>query len=132
MTEVGAELRRTIAAEHGLDEQAAALLTGESVAELERSASALAQLLAERREQPESESARDFFAEARRAKDAKKRALVDALTGRASQPRDERGRFTGFDGGARQPIPTRRPPEQEHDELVGKLMSLSRTFRGGV
>jgi hypothetical protein len=52
------------------------------------------------------------------------------LRGRQPQPRDERGRFTGFDGGARQPVPQSRPPEQEHGELLVKLARLS-AIRGG-
>jgi hypothetical protein len=128
-----AELRRAIAAEHGLDPKAAPLLVGESIEELEASAAALARLIGERREEPEREPAPapDVFGAARRAKDAKRRALLDALGGRAPQPRDEQGRFTGFDGGARQPMPTRRPPELEHNELVVRLAALSRTFGGG-
>jgi hypothetical protein len=54
------------------------------------------------------------------AQAARKRALVDALSGRAPQPRDERGRFTtsGLDGGARQT--PERPPT--HEQVLARLL----------
>jgi hypothetical protein len=117
-----AELRRTIAAEHGLGPEAAALLTGETVEELDGSARALAQLIAERREEPEPEPVpgQGFFAGAAAAKAERRQALVDALTGRSEQRRDERGRFSGgFDGGARAPAPQ---PREGHDAWLGRLL----------
>ena len=126
MSDSDAELRRLIAAEHGLDEKATSFLTGSTFTELERSAVAFARLIGQHREE---EPPRDFFTAAEAAKAARKRALADALIGRPSRPTPaEPGRPSGFDGGARRPIPTRRPPEQEHNELVLKLASVSRTY----
>src|SRR5262249_21312171 len=128
------ELRRIVARENGLDDEAARFLTGETLGELEQSAATLAQLIGERREEPEPEHepTLDLFAGAALAKAQRKRALVGMLTGRAPQPRDERGRFAGgLDGGARRPVPTRRSPEQEHNRLVAELAAIGRTFRRG-
>jgi hypothetical protein len=138
VTEVDAELRQAIAAEHGLDHEAARFLTGATLAELEQSASALARLLAERREEepepvPVPVPVQDFFAAAAEAKARRKAELAAIFTGRApEQPRDAKGRWIGFDGGVRQPIPARRSPEEEHNQLVAQLAGLSRTFRGAV
>jgi hypothetical protein len=135
VTEVDAELRQAIARQHGLDQEAARFLTGATLAELEQSASALARLLAERREEepePEAVPVQDFFTAAAEARRKRKAELAAIFTGRApEQPRDAKGRWIGFDGGARQPIPAGRSPEQEHNQLVAQLAGLSRTFRGG-
>jgi hypothetical protein len=68
VSDTAAELRRLVAREHGLDDKAAGFLSGDSLDELEQSASALAKLLAGR-EEPESEPtpapARGFFADGR-------------------------------------------------------------------
>jgi hypothetical protein len=46
-------------------------------------------------------------------------------------PRDQAGRFTGFDGGARQSLPVPKSPEQAHGELIGQLAALRRIYGGG-
>jgi hypothetical protein len=132
-------LREAIAGEYGLGDQAAALLTGSTVAELEQSAAALARLLsrnlqaADRREEPTP--GMGFFAAAAAARDARKRELTELFTGRTSPSRDERGRWakpaTGFDGGARREgLPVPKSPEQAHNELVAQ--ASSRRPRGGA
>jgi hypothetical protein len=131
VTDHDAELRRTVAAEHGLSHDAARLLTGETLDELEASAVQLAKLFGRRDEQkPETTWS---FADLLAAKAERKRALTDLFTGWRPQPRDEAVRFSGFAGGARrQPAPLSRDPEREHGELLGTMISLSRTFRGGA
>jgi hypothetical protein len=122
-----AELRAAVAAEHGLDADAAPFLQGSTVEEVEASAAALAKLLGKR---DEPDPLADLFAFAAR-KGERQQALVDALTGRAPQRRDGRGRFAGgFDGGVRTPVSARRAPEVEHGHLIGRMAALSRTFRG--
>jgi hypothetical protein len=125
---VSDDLRRTVAVEHGLSLEAAQFLTGSTLAELEASAVALARMIEERRE-PESASATDFFAGAARAKAERKQAVLDAVTGRAPrpQPRDERGRYTGFDGGARQTVAPRR---QSHEEWLADVLRHRRADVG--
>jgi hypothetical protein len=113
------ELRSIVASEYGLDRNAARLLVGETVEELETSAAALAKLLGERRDQGRAADAPDPFTGAAIAKRARQQALAAALTGRTPRPRDARGRFTGFDGGARQRV-ARRP--ETHDEWLVKLL----------
>jgi hypothetical protein len=125
------DVREVIAAEHGLDREAAPWLRGETVAELEASAVALAKLLGERGEpDAAADVPADLFAGAAARKAQRQQAIRGALTGR--QPRDERGRFGAgsFDGGAREPAPARRSPEAEHGQLIGQMAALSRTFRG--
>ena len=61
----------------------------------------------------------------------RKRELADLFSGRSPQPRDEGGRFGGFDGGARQTIPVAQSPERAHAELLGHLVAASRVYRGG-
>jgi hypothetical protein len=117
MSELDVELRERIAGEHGLDAEAAEFLVGTTVEELEQSATALAELVGERHEQ----EAPDFFAAAAAAKAERKRALVDLVTGRTQPQRDEQGRYTGFDGGARQSLPAK--PESHEQWLVKVLRS---------
>lgn len=78
-------------------------------------------LLGERR-QDEPEPAPDIFTAAAAAKTARKRALLGTVTGRAAhQPRDEQGRFTGFDGGVRRQS---APPRAEtHEETLLTILS---------
>jgi hypothetical protein len=113
------ELRSLVAREHGLDDEAAGFLNGSTLAELEASAAALVKLLGQRHEEEPAAEAPNPFAGAAIAKDARQRALLGALTGRSPQRRDERGRYTSFDGGARQPIS--RPPES-HDAWLIRLL----------
>jgi hypothetical protein len=114
--------------EHGLDADAALFLQGSTVEEVEASAAVLAKLL---RKRDELDTPADLFAGAAARKAERQQALVDALTGRAPQRRDGRGRFAGgFDGGARTPVQVSRAPEVEHGHLIGQMASISRTFRG--
>jgi hypothetical protein len=123
VNEPGEELRRLVAAVHGLEPKAATFLTGSCVEELEQSAAKLAALLGKPRE-PEVELG--FFERATMAKLERKHELAMILTGRA-QPRDDQGRWTtkpaaSFDGGARQPAPFRQPPEIEHNKTLLEAM----------
>jgi hypothetical protein len=122
-------LRRHVAAEHGLNWQAARLLVGSTVMELEESAVALAKLLGKDREQ-EQEPPPGFFERAATAKAERKRALAAIFTGRAPQPRDEQGRWTGpvdFNGGARQPVPPRPEP---HEQTLVRLLRTGEANAG--
>jgi hypothetical protein len=124
MNESQSKLRETIAAHHRLDRRAAGLLVGSTIEELEASAVKLAKLIEEREdEEPPavSTATSDLFAGARARKAERQQALVNAITGRAAQSRDERGRFvsTGFDGGARQSVPT---PGPTHDEWLADVL----------
>jgi hypothetical protein len=132
MSKPDAALRRLVAAEHRLPEGSAAFLRGETLEEVERSAVEFALLFGKDRNQEWSvRKPGPFFSDMVAAKARRKEALAELLSGRASlQPRDARGRWTGFDGGARQPAPTRGSPEREHNELVSELTRVSRTFRG--
>jgi hypothetical protein len=133
VTDTANTVRAAVAAAHGLPEQAAGLLTGESLHELEQSAEGLAQLLADHRPQEaEPSPPPDPITAALATKTARKRELADRLLGRAAQPRDEHGRFASasFDGGARPSVPVPKDPVAEHDRLVGHLAWLRRTFAG--
>jgi hypothetical protein len=69
----------------------------------------------------------NVIANARLAQEAQRRALVTAITGTApATTRTERRLAAGFDGGAR-PMQLRAP--ETHDQLVVRLVLLSRTFR---
>jgi hypothetical protein len=128
------ELRAAVAAEHGLPARAARFLTGTHVDEIEQQADALARLIDRSsavREQEEAEPLADLFTRAAAEKMRRKAALVEALHGPPTQAPDERGRFSGgFDGGARKSVPHRKPPEQEHDDLIVTLSRLSRAYGG--
>jgi hypothetical protein len=119
------KVRRAIAEQHGLDWPAAKLLVGETVPELEASASRLAALLHERDEQHErverQRSPSGLFEVARAQQAERCERLVNALCGRTQQRRDQAGRFSGaadddhpaaaFDGGARTAV--QRPVTHE-------------------
>jgi hypothetical protein len=132
------ELRLAVAAAHGLDEEAAGFLVGETVEELDRSARALSQLIgaagspepsaiADVAEQERTAPLADLLADPAGQKKRRQRALLATLHPRR-QPRDESGRWTaskpstGFDGGARALVPTKEPPEVEHSRwLLARL-----------
>jgi hypothetical protein len=122
MSEGPEALREEIAASRGLDPRAAKLLTGTTLEEVEASADELVKLLDRggREEEPT-----DLFASARADQARRKQALLTALAGRSEQPRDDRGRYGSFDGGARQPVPTPRDPSATHSELVSRLAAQS-------
>jgi hypothetical protein len=116
----------------GLDADAAAFLDGETLAQLEESADALAQFLGAR----ERTATAGYLGDVMVATARRKQELTSLFAGRpASQPRDESGRFAsttgGFDGGARPtPVPTAETPEQAHGRLLGELLRGSRSERG--
>jgi hypothetical protein len=61
----------------------------------------------------------------------RQRSLLAALHGRRGQTRDDRGRFAGgFDGGARQLVPTKGPPDAEHNAWIVDRVIESRAHRG--
>ncbi len=130
MNEPDEALRRLVATDHGLDPEAAKLLSGSTLAELECSADALAGMLEahgaiESRQKPTA----DLFADLRAAKEQRQRALVDALVGRQSvqQPRGDDGRYaSSFDGGVRENPP---PPPQSHESW---LIDVLRSRKGDV
>jgi hypothetical protein len=112
-------------AARGLDPAAAQFLTGTTITDIEQSADDLASVIRQReqadadeREQPAS----DFFTRAAADKERRRSELLDALTGRSRQERDEQGRFVsaGFDGGARRSPPAATPT---HDETLSMLFS---------
>jgi hypothetical protein len=112
-------LRRFVAEQHDLDWKAANVLIGETVEELDASARALRRLIDERRE---ADRPVDLITAAKIATAERKHQLGLLLSGRM-QPRDAAGRYApsagfNFDGGARQPAPTKGPPEIEHDRTL--------------
>jgi hypothetical protein len=124
------ELRRQVAAGHGLPTGSEKFLAGESIAELEASAAALAQLVT--RADPQEPDPLSAALQAGGADKARRqRELLQVLHGTAQQPRDERGRFAGgFDGGARTPVPMKGPPELEHDAWIVDRVVDARAHRG--
>lgn len=132
MNELAETLRREIAAAHQLPPGAAEVLVGSTLAELERSADALAKLVtgSEGREPKQAEPASDLFAGSAREKARRQRALVEALHRRPRQQRDERGRFAArsvsFDGGARTPVP---PKPESHNEWLARRLVDARAHR---
>ena len=126
-------IRFQIASARGLLSAAAKFLAGSNLVELEESASAFQRLLSAHAEpsEPEAVAPTNLLADARAAKTARSRAIIEMFSGSpAGQPRDERGRYAGFDGGARRPIPVRASPEREHGDVVLGLARL-RALRGG-
>lgn len=123
--------RELVAAEHGLDAQAAAFLSGTTLDELEASASKLAKLIGEREsEEPPVARGFDLFASARAAKVDRQQKLAALFCGRLEQARDERGRFvsSGFDGGAQQqPV---RPEPETHDQTLTRLFHTGEANAG--
>jgi hypothetical protein len=114
------ELRVELVVARGLNPDAASLLTGTGVEELEASADELAKLVGARSDQePEQTDLADLSANVSGVKARRKRQLAELLVGDAQQPRDERGRWAGFDGGAR-PSPPAAPAS--HDEWLLEVL----------
>jgi hypothetical protein len=129
-------LRIDIAATRGLGADAAKFLDGTTLAEIESQADALAQVIGASGERCEHDdvAGADVFTIALQEKARRKATLAALFSGRAAQPRDDAGRYaraTSFDGGARQPIPAAKSPEQAHGELIGQLAALRRIYDGG-
>ena len=116
-------LKAEVAPGHGLGAGAASFLTGETLDEVEASAAELARFVTGRRVElhPEPEPSRDPIAEALSAKAQRHERIVAMFTGRPQQPRDQAGRFTGFDGGARPTVARPADPEKGHAEVVLQL-----------
>lgn len=127
MSESAGELHELVATERGLPDGSATFIEGETLEEIEASASAFAKLLEERRE-----PATNLLTAASIAKAERQRVFVASLTGRTPhQRRDERGRFAsgGFDGGARPAVPL--PPES-HGEMLVRLLRSREADRGAA
>ena len=125
-------LRGEVAEAAGLPPAAAGLLQGATLAELEDSASQLAQVVHANdvaEDEHDAPPLADLFADRAGQKLRRQRALVMALHGPRPQPRDEAGRFAaaGFDGGARRSLP---PPPQSHDAWLAELLVSRRADRG--
>jgi hypothetical protein len=126
-------LRAEVATRHGLGREAAALLAGETVDQLEQSAVALAHFVDAHKGDAELAAEPDPITAALAGKAEHKRQLAATILGRRSQSHDERGRFAprgSFDGGAREPLPAPRDPQRDHDELVAQMVRLRRIFGG--
>jgi hypothetical protein len=123
-------LRGEVAAAHGLPAGAAGFLTATSLEGLERQAAGLKALTPPSQEPV---SAPDPITVALATKTERKTAALAIFTGRPPQPRDQAGRFTssGFDGGARQPLPAPRDAMAEHGQWVAALARASRNHSGG-
>jgi hypothetical protein len=125
------ELRVDLARERGLPDAAVSFLRGGTVAEVEAEADTLAALLGTTRvaREPECGPAQNPFTIAVAQKQQRKRELLATFSGRhPQQPRDARGRFATFDGGARQSVPAPRDPEADHNELVNRVATVARMF----
>jgi hypothetical protein len=135
MTDDLDELRHQVAAMHGLPEQAAGFLSGETLTEIEASADALARLFAvsapETGQTPEPDALTYAITNASTVKAARQRALVDALHPRPQPSRDEQGRFASFDGGFRGGAPVTGSPETEHSQLIVSLALRARAYGSG-
>jgi hypothetical protein len=129
-------VRAEVARSRGLADGAAGFLSGHTIEEIEASADAFAQLRqtsADRRV-PDEAAAPDFFTGAAIAKADRQAELRALFAGRASQERDEAGRFTtsggfGFDGGARQTLPQ---PPPGHGAWLGEVLRSRAADRGAA
>jgi hypothetical protein len=118
-------VRREVASGRGLPDGAVGFLDGQTLEQIEAQADGLAKVLDRPRQVPPA--APDPITVARAAKTERKRSLVASLAGRPAHRRGRAGRFTsGFDGGARQPIPTPSDPVRDHAELVAQLAYRSK------
>jgi hypothetical protein len=126
------ELRQAVARAHGLDPEAAPLLIGETVDELDASAAKLARLIAERHEQETAAAATPGPFTNMAAERARRKAELAAIfTGRPVQPRDEQGRYARageFHRGARESAPR---PAQSHDQWLTDVLRQRRADAGG-
>jgi hypothetical protein len=123
-------LRGEVATQHGLDPRAASLLSGETVQELEENATELAHFVHTHARDEEPVVEVDPIGTALAGKAERKRQLAATILRPPLPSRDEQRRFakSGFDGGARLPVPEPSDPLRDHDEFVGELARVSRTF----
>jgi hypothetical protein len=120
------EIREVVADRHQLPDGSARFLIGDTVDELEASASELAELVGERRESEPIVAPAPTFVDLVAASRARKQQLAALFAGQPAraQPRDQQGRFAAvdFSRGARQSTPP-EPPTHEQ--------TLTRLFRSG-
>jgi hypothetical protein len=136
MNESDAELRQAVARAHGLDDEAAPLLIGETVDELDASAAKLARLIAERHEpgsgrEPASSELPGPFTNMAAERARRKAELAAIFTGAPAQPRDEQGRYAragAFHRGARASVPLSPP---SHDAWLVDVLRQRRADAGG-
>jgi hypothetical protein len=130
VNEPDVKVRRQVAAEHGLNWQAATFLVGSTIPELEESAAKLADLLG-KQPQPEQQRPPSLFEIAAAEKAERKQTLVNALCGRFPQTREEQGRFADkpadFSRGARRSVP---PPPQTHESWLADALGDRRADVG--
>jgi hypothetical protein len=125
-------LRGEVAAQAGLPREAVKFIGGETVAEMEDSATRLAGLLGTQARTGEPRAVdpvAGLFTAGASVKAQHSRRLLESLHGiPARQPRDAVGRFRsgGMDGGAR-PLPPAKPPS--HDQLLGRLLAARQADR---
>jgi hypothetical protein len=117
------EIRRAVAAEHGLGWREATFLIGEDLETLERSAASLAALLGRERE-PEREPT--LFEHLEVEKRARKRELYLLLTGQVPARDPSSGRFVGFDGGARTSVPV----TESHEQTLARVLKTGEANAG--
>jgi len=107
-------------------------LDGETLAEVDENAAALARLLERRRVEERTVEPPGPFDDMAGARARRKAQLASIFTGGAVQARDPRGRFAGtaaFHGGAReQPVPRRG---ETHDETLSRLLRTGEANAGG-
>jgi hypothetical protein len=134
MSEFAAELHHVVASEHDLPEGSADFLTGDTLEQVEASATAFKSRLQER--QGEQKPVPGLFAAAATDKAERQRALVSLFTGGQAatpQPRDEHGRFAapggGFDGGARPSVP---PEPESHESWLVRVLGSREADSGGL
>jgi len=126
-------LRGEVAAAQGLPANAASFIQGESVGELETSASKLAKLIDTQgvREQPRAvDPVAGLLTRGASVKAQHSRQLLQSLHGIPTRPRDERGRFKGggMDGGARRSLPPSRP--ESHEQWLTRVLRSGSADRG--
>jgi hypothetical protein len=122
------QLRVEAVSARGLPPAAASFLTGTTIDAIEAAADELARVVGQREQPGEDDLAQseqpasDFFSRAAEDKQRRRSELLDALTGRPRQERDEQGRFAsgGFDGGSRTSPP---PPAPSHDQTLSMLFA---------
>jgi hypothetical protein len=134
------QLLQDVADRFGLPAEAASVLHGQSIEQLEQSAAELARIVAASRPaepEPESELA-GALAAAAAAKAQRRSQLIGALHGgQAQQPRDAAGRYAPterpaatMDSGARPRVPESVSPEEEHRRTLVAALRDGRASAG--
>jgi hypothetical protein len=126
-------LRGEVAALHGLPTQAVSFIQGDSLAEMEASATALAKLVGPPEQVPDGRDLVQIdpvagLLSAGSSVKAQSARLLQAMHGRPVQPRDTQGRFRHrLDGGARRTPP---PRPETHAQTLGRLLRSGSADRG--